>query len=110
VPIVQVNAASVDLEQRGGGRDLVILHSLPADRSAFDRVAPPSRKAIASGWSIFPATAPRAPSAPVLKDIGNRTLVMVGSDDATTPPALARELSAKIPQARRRGVPQSRMN
>ena len=30
----------VDVEHRGSGPDLVILHSLLADRSAFDRVAP----------------------------------------------------------------------
>ena len=37
---------------------------------------------------------------PVLKSIRNETLVMAGSEDATTPPALARELAAKIPQAK----------
>jgi 3-oxoadipate enol-lactonase len=36
----------------------------------------------------------------VLKDIQSETLVMVGSEDATTPPALARELAAKIPNAK----------
>ena len=30
----------VEVEHRGSGPDLVILHSLLADRSAFDRVAP----------------------------------------------------------------------
>lgn len=34
------------------------------------------------------------------KAIKNPTLVMVGSEDATTPPALARELAAKIPGAK----------
>ena len=37
---------------------------------------------------------------PVLNDIRNETLVMAGSEDATTPPALARELAAKIRQAK----------
>ena len=36
---------------------------------------------------------------PVLKNIRNETLVMAGSEDATTPPALARELAAQIPNA-----------
>ena len=36
----------------------------------------------------------------VLIGIGNRALVMAGSDDATTPPALARELASEIPGAR----------
>src|SRR3954462_7613072 len=30
----------LDVEHRGSGPDLVMLHSLLADRSAFDRVAP----------------------------------------------------------------------
>ena len=233
MPIVQVNAASVDVEQRGGGRDLVILHSLLADRSAFDRVAPSlaqrhrvwlvnlpgygrssavngtvedyadhiaallgelrlaqpdvlgnglggfvavalaarhgariRRLVAAPALAAFPdaakqplrglaervakegmagaleaairrmfpaafiaanpdiveerkrALAKADPAcfraaclaladldlAPVLKDIGNATLVMAGSDDATTPPALARELSAKLPQAQFRQI------
>jgi 3-oxoadipate enol-lactonase len=41
---------------------------------------------------------------PVLNQISNRTLVMAGSEDATTPPALARELAAKIAGARFREI------
>jgi len=37
--------------------------------------------------------------APVLRAIKNQTLVMAGSEDATTPPVLARELAAGIPNA-----------
>jgi 3-oxoadipate enol-lactonase len=37
---------------------------------------------------------------PVLKTITCETLVMAGSEDATTPPALARELAGKIPGAK----------
>jgi len=37
---------------------------------------------------------------PVLGNIKSETLVMAGSEDATTPPALARELAAKIPNAK----------
>jgi 3-oxoadipate enol-lactonase len=37
---------------------------------------------------------------PVLKNIKNETLVMAGSEDATTPAALARELAVKIPNAK----------
>ena len=37
---------------------------------------------------------------PVVKSIQNQTLVMAGSEDATTPPTLARELAAKIPNAK----------
>jgi len=37
---------------------------------------------------------------PVLSNIQSETLVIAGSEDATTPPALARELAAKIPGAK----------
>jgi len=37
---------------------------------------------------------------PVLGNIKSETLVMAGSEDATTPPALARELAAKIRSAK----------
>ena len=36
MPVIQVNGANVDVEQDGAGRDLVLLHSLLAERSAFD--------------------------------------------------------------------------
>jgi pimeloyl-ACP methyl ester carboxylesterase len=36
----------------------------------------------------------------VLQNITCETLVMAGSEDATTPPVLARELAAKIPGAK----------
>jgi len=41
----------------------------------------------------------------VLVGIGNRTLVMAGALDATTPPALARQLAAGIPGARFLEIP-----
>jgi 3-oxoadipate enol-lactonase len=41
---------------------------------------------------------------PALKGIRNETLVMAGSEDATTPPALARELAAGIPGAKFRSI------
>jgi 3-oxoadipate enol-lactonase len=40
----------------------------------------------------------------VLKDIKNETLVMAGSEDATTPPALARALAEKIAKAKFRQI------
>lgn len=38
--IIQVNGVAVDIAQTGSGRDLVLLHSLLADRTAFERVVP----------------------------------------------------------------------
>ncbi len=40
MPTIQINGVAVDITQTGAGRDLVLLHSLLADRSAFDRVVP----------------------------------------------------------------------
>ena len=40
MPIISVDGARVDVVETGSGRDLVILHSLLGDRSAFDRVVP----------------------------------------------------------------------
>jgi len=40
VKIVKVADADLDVEQTGAGRDLVLLHSLLTDRSAFDLVVP----------------------------------------------------------------------
>jgi 3-oxoadipate enol-lactonase len=37
---INVNGVAVDVTQTGAGRDLVLLHSLLADCSAFDRVVP----------------------------------------------------------------------
>jgi len=38
MPIVKLSGAQLDVEQTGSGPELVLLHSLLADRSAFDRV------------------------------------------------------------------------
>ena len=38
--IVKVGSADLDVAQAGSGRDLVLLHSLLTDRSAFDLVVP----------------------------------------------------------------------
>lgn len=40
MPVLKVNDANVDVAQIGAGRDLVLLHSLLADRTTFDRAVP----------------------------------------------------------------------
>src|SRR3982750_3537970 len=40
MPVIKVTGVDVDIVQTGAGRDLVLLHSLLADRTAFDRVVP----------------------------------------------------------------------
>src|SRR5258705_10920594 len=38
--VIKADGADIDVVQSGAGPDLVLLHSLLADRSAFDRVVP----------------------------------------------------------------------
>jgi pimeloyl-ACP methyl ester carboxylesterase len=40
MPVIKVDGANLDVTQAGSGRDLVLLHSLLTDRSAFDPVVP----------------------------------------------------------------------
>ena len=40
MPLVRTGKATVDVESMGTGRDLVLLHSLLADHTAFERAAP----------------------------------------------------------------------
>jgi 3-oxoadipate enol-lactonase len=42
--LIEIKRGVVDVEQDGKGRNLVLLHSLLAERSAFDRVRPPLSK------------------------------------------------------------------
>src|SRR5258706_11345374 len=39
MPLVRARGGTVEVEAMGTGRDLVLLHSLLADRSAFERAA-----------------------------------------------------------------------
>jgi 3-oxoadipate enol-lactonase len=41
MPAISVAGSDLDVVQTGSGRDLILLHSLLTDRSAFDLVAPP---------------------------------------------------------------------
>jgi pimeloyl-ACP methyl ester carboxylesterase len=117
MPVVDVSGAKVEVDSLGSGRDLVLLHSLLAERSAFARVAPMLAKKRRVWLVSLPGYGVSSPASTdvehrsaclalarvdlsgVLVGIGNRTLVMAGSEDATTPPALARELAAGIPGA-----------
>src|SRR5438552_987318 len=102
-----------------GVRDLVLLHSLLSDRTAFDRIAP--RLALERRlWLInlpgFGASAPAGPSLAhfaaacralmkfdmraELASIRHPTLVVVGLCDTATPPALSHELAKGIAGAK----------
>jgi hypothetical protein len=60
MPVVDMNGTSLDVVQAGAGPDLVLLHSLLGDRTAFDRVVPALAGAAGYGSSTCPDTAPRS--------------------------------------------------
>src|SRR5262247_1063235 len=96
----------IDVEQRGSGPDLVILHSLLPERfiAANPSVVEERKQALVKAdpacFRIACLALAALDLSPVLKHIKSETLVMAGSEDATTPPALARELAAQIPGAK----------
>ena len=62
----------LDVAQKGNGRNLVLLHSLLSDRSAFDRIAPrlASERRL---WLVnLPGFGASAPAGPELDDVADR--------------------------------------
>jgi 3-oxoadipate enol-lactonase len=98
-------AGLVSSQGMGGVLDAAIQRMLPA---AFiekhPEIAAERRQSLAKADAACFATAclalARLDLSGVLKEIKNPTLVMAGSEDATTPPGLARELAAGIPGAK----------
>lgn len=66
------NSSTLDVVQMGQGRNLVLLHSLLSDRTAFDRIAP--RLAIERRvWLVnLPGFGASAPAGPGLEDVADR--------------------------------------
>ena len=72
MPVIQVGGAKVDVEQSGAGRDLVLLHSLLADRTVFNGVVPLlSRKRRVSLVSL-PGYDESSPAGPAIEDYADR--------------------------------------
>jgi 3-oxoadipate enol-lactonase len=72
VAIVRINGADLDVEQSGAGPDLVLLHSLLADRSAFDRVKPELAKSHRLWLVDLPGYGGSAPAGTKLEDYADR--------------------------------------
>jgi 3-oxoadipate enol-lactonase len=75
MPLVE----GVDVEQRGAGPDLVILHSLLADRSAFDRVAPSLAKKRRVWLVNLPGYGGSRPAGPSVEDYADRIASLLKS-------------------------------
>jgi 3-oxoadipate enol-lactonase len=65
-------ADRLDVEQIGNGRDLVLLHSLLSDRSAFDRVAPRLARERRVALVDLPGFGKSDPAGPRIEDFADR--------------------------------------
>ena len=64
--------AALDVVQMGKGRDLVLLHSLLSDRTAYDRIAP-RLAAERRVWLVnLPGFGASTPAGPALEDVADR--------------------------------------
>jgi 3-oxoadipate enol-lactonase len=70
--IAKVDGAAVDFVQAGAGRDLVLLHSLLSDRSAFDRVVPLLSKTRRLTLVNLPGYGGSSPAGPDIEDCADR--------------------------------------
>lgn len=98
-------AGRVEKEGMGGALDIAIRRMFPESFiAAHSEIVAQRKRALEKADAGCFRTACLALAqldlSAVLIGIGNHTLVMAGSDDATTPPALARELATEIPGAR----------
>jgi len=63
---------TLDVMRQGRGRNLVLLHSLLSDRTAFDRIAP-RLAAERTVWLVnLPGFGASAPAGPALEDVADR--------------------------------------
>jgi pimeloyl-ACP methyl ester carboxylesterase len=72
MPIVKVSGADLDVLQTGSGRDLVLLHSLLTDRSAFDLVAPGLAKTRHLTLVNLPGYGASGPAGPEVENYADR--------------------------------------
>lgn len=70
--IIKVKEADLDAVQTGAGRDLVLLHSLLTDRSAFDRVLPELAKTRRLTLVNLPGYGASSPAGPDVEDYADR--------------------------------------
>lgn len=72
MPVVKADGADIDIVQMGRGRDLVLLHSLLTDRSAFDKVAPALAQTHRLSLVNLPGYGASAPAGPAIEDYADR--------------------------------------
>ena len=67
-----MTSTALDVVRQGSGRNLVLLHSLLSDRSAFDRIAPRLAKERTVWLVNLPGFGASAPAGPALEDFADR--------------------------------------
>ncbi len=72
MPLIKIAGGSIDVEQAGAGRGLVLLHSLLADRSAFERAAPLLAKTRRLTLVNLPGYGASSPAGPRVEDYADR--------------------------------------
>lgn len=77
MPVVEVNSKAVEIVQTGSGRNLVMLHSLLADRSAFDRVAPELAKTYRVTLVNLPGYGASAPHGASIEDYADHIAALM---------------------------------
>ena len=76
---------ALDVARQGHGRNLVLLHSLLSDRTAFDKVAP-RLAAERTLWLVnLPGFGASAPAGPTLEDVADRIAEQLQSQGLTGP-------------------------
>jgi len=70
--IVKAGGSDLDVVQAGAGRDLVLLHSLLTDRSAFDRVVPELARTRRLTLVNLPGYGASSPAGPDVEDYADR--------------------------------------
>lgn len=79
MPMVKVVGADVDVVQTGSGRDLVLLHSLLTDRSAFDLVVPLLAKTRRLTLVNLPGYGASSPAGPDVEDSADRIAALLAA-------------------------------
>jgi 3-oxoadipate enol-lactonase len=79
MPLIKVGGGSIDVEQTGAGRDLVLLHSLLADRSAFERAAPLLAKTRRLTLVNLPGYGASTPAGPRVEDYADLLAGLFGA-------------------------------
>jgi 3-oxoadipate enol-lactonase len=72
MPLFTVDGAQLDVTHAGRGRDLVLLHSLLADRSAFDAVVPALAQTRRVWCVNLPGYGGSFPAGPAIEDYADR--------------------------------------